>query len=359
MVTAQSDRAKITRATELPTTPLGTTGMQITRIGFGACAIDGGWQSAWGSRDDAESVRAIHRAVEHGVNWIDTAAVYGLAHSEEVVARALRDIPASDRPYVFTKCGLVWDPRHLTEALRAVGNPASIRREVEASLRRLRVDRIDLYQVHWAPQDGTPLCAYWQTLLALKAEGKVRAVGLSNHDLDQLTIAENIGHVDTLEPPFSAIRRRAAASELPWCADHHTGVIVYNPMQSGLLSGSLTFARVATLGAGDWRSRSDDFNGAALSRNLALAAALRPIAERYDTTVGAVAIAWTLAWRGVTAAIVDARSAAQVDGWLRAGTLVLSEADMIEIATAIRRTGAGAGPIMPADLAADDMLEMA
>jgi aryl-alcohol dehydrogenase-like predicted oxidoreductase len=348
MTTAQSRRADIPRRTPLPTQPLGTTGMQITRVGFGAWAIGGGgWHFAWGAQDDAESVRAIRHAVERGVNWIDTAAVYGLGHSEEVVARALLDIPVNDRPYVFTKCGLVWDPRNRTAPPRRVGDPASIRREVEASLRRLALERIDLYQMHWPAEDGTALCDYWQTLLDLKAEGKVRAVGLSNHDVSQLMVAEEVGHVDTLQPPFSAIRRDAAEAELPWCDAHHTGVIVYSPMQSGLLTGSFTLVRAARLPADDWRSRSDEFTGNGLRRNLALADALRPIAERHDTTVPAVAVAWTLAWPGVTGAIVGARHAAQVDGWLGAGALTLSDVDMIEIASAIERTQAGSGPSVP------------
>src|SRR5947209_4241700 len=201
----------------LPTAPLGTTGMRITRVGFGAWAIGGGgWTFAWGNQDDADSIAAIRHAVERGINWIDTAAVYGLGHSEEIVARALRDIPADDRPYVFTKAGLVWDEHDRSAPPRRVGDPLSIRREVEASLRRLDIERIDLYQMHWPAEDGTLLEDYWGTLLQLKQEGKVRAVGLSNHDVAQLEAAEQLGHVDTLQPPFSAIRREVAAAELPW-----------------------------------------------------------------------------------------------------------------------------------------------
>lgn len=332
----------------LPTRPLGRTGMRITHVGFGAWAIGGGgWAFAWGDQSDAASIAAIRHAVERGVNWIDTAASYGLGHSEEVVARALRDIPERDRPYIFTKCGLVWDERDRSAPPRRVGAPASIRRELEGSLRRLRVERIDLYQMHWPAEDGTPLEAYWQTLLDLEAEGKVRAVGLSNHDVDQLAAAERLGHVDVAQPPLSAIRRDAAARELPWCAEHDTGVIVYSPMQSGLLTGSFTAERAARLPADDWRSRSPHFRGEGLRRNLALADALRPVAERHGTTVAAVAIAWTLAWPGVTGAIVGARSPAQVDGWIDAATLVLTDGDLDEIAAAIRRTGAGSGPARP------------
>jgi aryl-alcohol dehydrogenase-like predicted oxidoreductase len=332
----------------LPTAPLGTTGMRITRVGFGAWAIGGGgWTFAWGPQDDADSIAAIRHAVARGINWIDTAAVYGLGHSEEVVARALRDIPAQDRPYVFTKAGLVWDGQDRAAPPRRVGDPLSIRREVEASLRRLDVERIDLYQMHWPAEDGTPLEDYWGTLTQLKDEGKVRAAGLSNHNAAQLDAAERIGHVDTLQPPFSAIRRDVAAAELPWCDAHHTGVIVYSPMQSGLLTGAFSVARAARLGADDWRSRSADFTGLGLRRNLALADALRPIAARHSTTVAAVAVAWTLAWPGVTGAIVGARSPAQVDGWIGAASLELTDTDMDDIAAAIGRTGAGAGPARP------------
>ena len=332
----------------LPTAPLGTTGMRITRVGFGAWAIGGGgWTFAWGNQDDAASIAAIRHAVERGINWIDTAAVYGLGHSEEIVARALRDIPRDDRPCVFTKAGLVWDERDRAAPPRRVGDPLSLRREVEASLRRLGVERIDLYQMHWPAEDGTALEDYWGTLLQLKDEGKVRAVGLSNHNVVQLERAERIGHVDTLQPPFSAIHREVAAAELPWCAAHDTGVIVYSPMQSGLLTGAFTLERAARLGTDDWRSRSPDFTGLGVRRNVALADALRPIAERHRATVAAVAVAWTLAWPGVTGAIVGARSPAQVDGWIGAASLELTGTDLDDIAAAIRRTGAGTGPVRP------------
>ena len=322
--------------------------MEITRVGFGAWAIGGaGWAFGWSRQDDTESVAAIRRAVESGINWIDTAAVYGLGHSEEVVARALGEIPRRDRPYVFTKCGLVWDEDDRSAQPRRVGDARSLRREVEASLRRLGVERIDLYQMHRPAEDGTPVEAYWQTLLDLKAEGKVRSVGLSNHDVAQLEVAEGRGHVETLQPPFSAITRQAAAAELPWCAAHGTGAIVYSPMQAGLLSGTFTRERAARLPADDWRSRSPEFRGERLQRNLALAAALGPIAERHETSVGAVAVAWTLAWPGVTGAIVGARRPAQIDGWRPAADLELTDADLDEVAAAIERIGAGSGPARP------------
>jgi aryl-alcohol dehydrogenase-like predicted oxidoreductase len=332
----------------LPMRPFGKTDMKITRVGFGAWAAGGGgWAFGWGAQDDAQSIAAMRYAVSKGVNWIDTAAVYGLGHSEEIVAAALVDIPRADRPFVFTKCGLVWDVRDRAAPPRRVGAANSIRRELEDSLKRLKVERIDLYQMHWPAEDGTPLDEYWRTLLDLKAEGKVRAVGLSNHSADQLRRAEALGHVDTLQPPFSAIRREAAAAELPWCRDHGTGVIVYSPMQAGLLTGAFDEKRAKALSSDDWRSRSPDFSGDGLRRNLALAEALKPVAARHGVTPAAVAVAWTLAWPAVTGAIVGARSAAQVDGWIAAGTLELTEADMAEIATAIEKSGAGGGPTMP------------
>ncbi|WP_026872597.1 aldo/keto reductase [Inquilinus limosus] len=334
--------------THLPTRAFGTTDMAITRVGFGAWAIGGaGWAASWGSQDDDASVAAIRHAAEVGINWIDTAAVYGLGHSEEIVGRALREIPADRRPYVFTKGGLVWDEANRLAPPKRVGAPDSLRREVEASLRRLGVERIDLYQLHWPAEDGTSIETLWQTFLDLKREGKVRAIGLSNHNVELLTRAETVGHVDTLQPPFSAIRRDIAGAELPWCAEHRTGVIVYSPMQSGLLTGTFTAERAAALPQDDWRSRSPHFTGEGLARNLALAEALRPIAARHGTSVAAVAVAWTLAWPAVTGAIVGARSPAQVDGWLDAATLELTAEDLDEIAAAIEQTGAGTGPVRP------------
>jgi aryl-alcohol dehydrogenase-like predicted oxidoreductase len=332
----------------LPARRLGTTDMTITRVGFGAWAIGGTeWSSAGRALTDEVSIAAIRRAIECGINWIDTAPIYGRGHSEEIVRRALAGMPQGERPYVFTKCGIVWEENDRNAPPRWVGAPASLRRELDESLRRLHLERIDLYQMHRPAQDGTPLEEYWQTLLDFKKAGKVRAVGLSNHSVEQLERAERIGHVESLQPPFSAIRRRSAA-EIGWCLHHETGVIVYSPMQAGLLTGAFTAERARSLPKEDWRAQHPEFTGEALSRNLALTEALKPIAARHETTVSAVAVAWTLAWRGVSAAIVGARSASQVDGWIDAATLELTRDDMREIAVVIERTGAGSGPSLPA-----------
>ncbi len=330
----------------LPTRPLGSTGMDITPVGFGAWAAGGGgWAASWGSQDDNDSIAAIRYAVEQGVNWIDTAAVYGLGHSEEVVGRALRQIPETDRPYVFTKCGMVWDAEQPMKWPEIIGRPGSIRREVEDSLRRLGVERIDLYQMHWPAEDGTSLEDYWSTLLELRDEGKIRAAGLSNHGVQQLETAEKFGHVSSLQPLFSAIHRDAV-DEIRWCADNDTGVIVYSPMGSGLLTGRFSRERVENLESDDWRRDTPDFT-TKLDANLGLAAELSTIAERHEVPVPAVAVAWTLAWQGVSGAIVGGRRPEQVDGWLPAATLTLGDAELDEIAEAITRTGAGAGPTRP------------
>jgi aryl-alcohol dehydrogenase-like predicted oxidoreductase len=331
----------------LPVHPLGKSDLRITRVGFGAWAVGGDWAFGWGRQDDADSIAAIRHAVSKGVNWIDTAAIYGLGHSEEVVAEALREVPRSDRPLIFTKCGLIGNPRDPMASPRRVGAAESIRREVEGSLKRLGVERIDLYQMQWPAEDGTPVDAYWQTLLDLKSEGKVRAVGLSNHSVAQLERAEKLGHVDSLQPPFSAINREAGSDVLPWCREHATGVIVYSPMQSGLLSGAFSEERAAKLAPTDWRRRSADFSGEGLKRNLQLAESLKTVARVHSTTIAAVAVAWTLAWPATTGAIVGARTPQQVEGWIEAATLELTDTDMAEIATAIEKSGAGVGPTMP------------
>jgi aryl-alcohol dehydrogenase-like predicted oxidoreductase len=336
---------------DLPQQALGTSNLSITRIGFGAWAIGGsGWAAGWGSQDDQESIAAIRHAVKHGVNWIDTAAVYGLGHSEDLVCKAISYFSKSERPYVFTKCGLIWNEKDRTALAQRVGNPVSIRAEVENSLRRLQVERIDLMQIHWPAQDGTPIEVTWQTLADLKKEGKIRAIGLSNHSLELINRAERVAHVDVLQPPFSAIRREFAEVGIPWCIEHRTGVIVYAPMQSGLLTGTFSTERAARLPADDWRSRNSEYSGDKLARNLELAAALKPIAGHHGTSVASVAVAWTLAWQGISAAIVGARSPSQVDGWLDAARLTLSQQDLMEIRRSIESSGAGAGPTIPPEI---------
>src|SRR2546423_8852745 len=241
----------------LPTRPLGSSGLDITTVGFGAWAIGGGgWAFGWGPQDDADSVAAMRRALERGVNWIDTAAVYGLGHSEEMVGRLLRELPAGERPLVFTKCGLAWDERDPMKEAQRVLRPDSIRKECDASLRRLGVERIDLYQFHWPDETGTPVEDSWQAMARLVEQGKVRAAGASTLSVPLLQRSEAVRHVDSLQPPFSLIRRDAAERELPWCAEHDTGVIVYSPMQSGLLTDRFTAARVAARAPDDWRRRS-------------------------------------------------------------------------------------------------------
>ena len=334
--------------TSLTTRRLGTTDMRITTVGFGAWAIGGGgWAYGWGPQDDAQSIATIRHAVRRGINWIDTAAVYGLGHSEEVVRQALAEIAPAERPHVFTKCGMVWDETDRMAPPRQVLRPESIRRECEASLRRLGVERIDLYQFHWPDESGTRVEDSWAEMARLVEQGKVRAVGVSNFDVSLLERCEAVRHVDSLQPPFSLIRRRAADAEVPWCAAHTTGVIVYSPMQSGLLTDRFSQERVRGLADDDWRRRSPDFLPPKLGRNLALRDGLRPVAERHRTGVGAIAIAWTLAWSGVTGAIVGGRTPEQVDGWIGAGSIDLTPADLDDIARLVRETGAGAGPSLP------------
>jgi len=335
--------------TTLPRRFLGTSELEITTVGLGAWAIGGGgWSFGWGPQDDADSISAMRQALDLGINWIDTAAVYGLGHSEEVVGRFLKDLPAADRPYVFTKCGLVWDERDPMTDSQRVLRPESIRREVDASLRRLGVERIDLYQFHWPDETGTPVEDSWGEMLRLVEEGKVLVPGVSNFGVELLGRCEAMGHVGSLQPPFSLVRRDAGGAEIPWCAEHGTGVIVYSPMQSGLLTDAFSTERVARLAPDDWRRRSEEFQEPNLSRNLALRDALRPVAARHGVSVAAAAVAWAASWPGVTGAIVGARSPEQVDGWVGAATMELTGADLREIADAIAGTGAGTGPSRPA-----------
>src|ERR1700676_5264073 len=331
----------------LPTRPLGSSGLNITTVGFGSWAVGGGgWSFGWGPQDDSDSLATMGHALDPGINWIDTAAVYGLGHSEEVVGRLLRDLPASKRPYVFTKCGLIWDSNNPMVEPRRVLKPDSIRRECEASLRRLGIERIDLYQFHWSDPE-TPVEESWSEMDKLAKEGKVHPAGAPNFNGDFLWLCEAIRHVDSLQPPFSLINRKAAEKEIPWCEKHNSGVICYSPMQSGLLTDSFTDLRVTKLADDDWRRRASEFQEPNLSQHLALRDALRPTAKKHGTSVSAVAIAWTLAWPGVTGAIVGARTPAQVDGWIQAATLKLSAADLQEIASAVEHTKAGAGPYHP------------
>jgi aryl-alcohol dehydrogenase-like predicted oxidoreductase len=318
---------------------LGSSGLEITTVGFGAWAAGGGgWSFGWGPQDDKASMGAMRRALDHGVNWIDTAAVYGLGHSEEVVGRLLKEIPASERPLVFTKCGLIWDPERPMVVSARVLRPESIRAECDASLRRLGVERIDLYQFHWPDESGVPIEDSWAEMARLVDTGKVRLAGLSNFTTPLLDRCEAIRHVDSLQSPYSLIRRGIADSEIPWCREHGTGVLCYSPMQSGILTESFSTARVDSLAPDDWRRRSPEFGEPKLSMNIALRDALRPIAERHATTVSVVAVAWTLSTPGVTAAIVGARSAQQVDGWIDAGRITLTTEDLAEIAAAVERT---------------------
>jgi aryl-alcohol dehydrogenase-like predicted oxidoreductase len=328
--------------------PLGKSGLDITTVGFGAWATGGGgWAFGWGPQDDAASLAAIQHAVRLGINWIDTAAVYGLGHSEEVVGRAVRALPAAERPLVFTKCGLQWDEKNpMVQAKRSL-RPDLIQKECEASLRRLGLESIDLYQFHWPDESGVAVEDSWAAMAKLVEQGKVRAAGVSNFDVGLLERCEKVRHVDSLQPPFSPIRRQAAAAEIPWCAAHGTGVIVYSPMQSGLLTDSFAEERMATLPADDWRRKSPQFQPPNLAKNLALRDALRPLAARRGVSVGAIAVAWTLAWPGVSGAIVGARSPEQVDGWIAAAGIELDAAERDEVAAAIETTGAGGGPVRP------------
>ena len=333
----------------LPTRPLGSSGFQITTVGFGSWAIGGGgWAFGWGPQDDAESIATMRHALDLGINWIDTAAVYGLGHSEEVVGKLLRELPSAQRPLVFTKCGLTWDPDNPMQVAKRILRPDTIRRECEASLRRLGVERIDLYQFHWPDETGTPVEDSWGAMVKLIEEGKIRAAGVSNFTVELLERCEAIRHVDSLQPQFSMVSRQAADKLLPWCKNHNTGVICYSPMQSGILTDGFTSERVAKMAGDDWRRRGPEFQEPALSRNLALRDALRPIAARYGASVSSIAVAWTLTWPGLSGAIVGARTPAQVDGWIQAATLQLTQEDLAEIAAAIAKTQAGAGPSQPA-----------
>ncbi len=313
----------------METRRLGNSNLEITSVGFGAWAIGGsGWEFAWGPQDDADSIAAIHRALELGVNWIDTAAVYGTGHSEEIVANALKEW-SGPRPYVFTKCVLRWNDQG---KIWKEFSPESIRRECEDSLRRLQVETIDLYQMHWPPEEGKPgIEEAWQTLAALKSEGKVRWIGVSNFNAAQIQRAEKIAPVTSLQPPYSIIRRQIEGEILPYCRKQGIGVISYAPMASGLLTGAMTRERAAALPADDFRSRNPEFREPRLSKNIELVERLRQVGTRHKRTPGEVAIAWTLRHPEITGAIVGARNAKQSEGVMRAGELKLSANEIAEI----------------------------
>ena len=313
------------KESDMRTKRLGNSDLFITPVGFGAWAIGGsGWEFGWGEQDDKQSVDAIHRALELSVNWIDTAAVYGMGHSEELVAKALRTWPGPG-PYVFTKCGLRWDEQGYVHRDLSAN---SIRQECEDSLRRLNVDVIDLYQIHWPTDD---LEEGWSTMAQLQKEGKVRWIGVSNFNVEELRRAQKIAPITSLQPPYSLVRREVEEEILPYCKSNRIGVIVYSPMASGLLTGAMTRDRAANLAASDWRSRDVEFKDPRLSRNLALVERLREVGERVQRPPGQVAIAWTLRNPAVTSAIVGARNAKQVEGNVDAATLRLTNKEVAEI----------------------------
>lgn len=312
----------------MQTKQLGNSDLHITPIGYGAWAIGGsGWDFAWGSQEDQDSVAAIHRALDAGVNWIDTAAVYGLGHSEEVVAKALKE--RSDRPYIFTKCSIIWNSEgKLGRSLKV----DSVRREIEASLKRLQIDVIDLYQIHW-PNPDPEIEEGWSTLAELQTEGKVRYIGVSNFNIEQMQRAMQIAPITSLQPPYSLVKPEVEKEILPFCLDHNIGVIVYSPMQSGLLTGAMTPERVANMPDDDWRKRDREFQEPRLSRNLKLVELLKQLGQQYGCAPGEVAIAWTLKNPAVTGAIVGGRNARQVNGILKAAEVNLSQQSLDEIAT--------------------------
>lgn len=299
--------------------------MDITRIGFGAWAIGGGnWEFGWGPQDDDKALAAIRQAADVGMNWIDTAAVYGLGHSEELVGQALKGI--SPKPYIFTKCGLVWDDsRKISRVIKG----DSIRKECENSLRRLQVDVIDLYQIHW-PVDKD-IEEAWEMMEQLRQEGKVRYIGVSNFDVGQIKRCQAISPVSSLQPPYSMIMRDYEDEILPYCQKQGIGTIVYSPMGSGILTGSMTRERIENMPDNDWRKEDPKFTEPALTRNLDIAETLKSIGKRHGCMAGEVAIAWTLLNPAVTAAIVGGRSAAQVDGIKNAWKILLRDEDLAEL----------------------------
>ncbi|HVW85070.1 MAG TPA: aldo/keto reductase [Bryobacteraceae bacterium] len=311
----------------MQTRQLGNSDLQITPLGVGAWAMGGaGWAFSWGQQDDDESIGAIHAALDRGINWIDTAAVYGLGHSEEVVARALKG--RSDKPYVFTKCERIWgEDRQIRKSLKR----ESILRECEDSLRRLQVDVIDLYQIHW-PEPDEDIEEGWSTMAELQKQGKVRWIGVSNFNAQQLARAQAIAPITSLQPPYSIIQPEIESEVLPFCKEHNIGTIVYSPMKSGMLTGAMTRERIENMDPDDFRKRTPNFQEPLLTRNLNLVERLREIGARHGRTPGEVAIAWTLRRPEVTAAIVGMRSPQQADGVIGAANFRLSEGEIAEIA---------------------------
>jgi aryl-alcohol dehydrogenase-like predicted oxidoreductase len=305
---------------------LGNTDLHLTAIGFGAWAIGGGnWEFAWGPQDDNESIAAIHRALDQGINWIDTAAIYGLGHSEEVVGRAVKS--SAHKPLIFTKCSMRW---HEDRTIHRLLTKASLTEELENSLRRLGVETIDLYQIHW-PNPEAEIEEGWETLARFKEAGKVRWIGVSNFSVDQMERAQKIAPISSLQPPYSMLRRAIEDEILPYCEANEIGVINYSPMVSGLLTGKMTAERIAALPQDDWRRRSVEFQEPRLRRNLRLVEMLREIGAHHDIGPGVVAVAWTLHHKAITAAIVGGRSAQQVDGLIPALHYRLSDSDYARI----------------------------
>lgn len=311
------------------TKTLGNSDLAITRFGLGAWAIGGDWKFGWSSQDDTSSIEAIHTALELGINWIDTAAVYGLGHSEEIVARALGSWSGA-RPYVFTKCGMIWnEDREVDYSTRR----ESIRRECEASLRRLKVEVIDLYQIHWPADDLTETLEGWAALNELKQEGKIRWAAVSNFSKDELAAASEIAHITSLQPPYSLVKRSVEEAELPFCTAHDIGVIVYSPMGSGLLTGAMTRERAAGLPENDWRRKNLEFQEPRLSANLALAERVRKVAADRGVPAGAVAAAWTLHNPAVNGAIIGVRSGQQAAELFAHADLVLTAEEAASLAS--------------------------
>ena len=305
---------------------LGNSDLQLTAIGFGAWAIGGGnWEFAWGHQDDGDSIAAIERALDLGINWIDTAAIYGLGHSEEIVAKAIAG--RSKKPYIFTKCSMRW---HADRSIYRSLSGKSIADELEASLKRLRVDAIDLYQIHW-PNPEQEIEEGWEAMARLKEQGKVRYIGVSNFNVAQMERVRKIAPITSLQPPYSLLNRTNEAETLPYCLEHGIGVINYSPMSSGLLTGKMTAERIKNLPQDDWRRKAAQFNEPKLSRNLKLVDLLREIGSSHDVEPGVVAVAWTLHNPAITAAIVGARRPDQVDGTIKAGNFRLSDAEFARI----------------------------